>query len=115
MCDMQRIDLFKMEKLFQTFQGLPVTVYFTGTITIPIYIKSFDWQHSNNEIAFGDEDDIDNWTRLGKDEDLKAIMYEYDNFCHEDKIRFVCQIDIFTTLVDVVFDCSLRAGDSNLK
>ncbi len=104
-----RVDLFKVESLFSQFQGKPVIIHVTGTITIPFYIKKFDWQHLDDEICFGEFEDCDNWFRLEKDE-IKEINHTYDNFTHEDYVEFRCHYDIFTTYITVIHDCSMMVA-----
>lgn len=110
MCGKQKIDLFKMESLFKTFQNRSVIILVTGTITIPFYIKKFDWAYRKDQISFGEFEDVDNWFYLDY-EDIKEILYEYDS--PEDKLLFICHFDIFTTYIEVIYDCSLRVGEQD--
>lgn len=105
---MQKIDLHKVESLFKTFQGKPVKIYIIGTITIPFYINSFDWVSYKDEITFGEFEEYDSWFYVPLNEELKEILNEYDNFTHEEKVRFIIEFDIFTTYIDIVFDCEIE-------
>jgi len=101
-----RIDLFKMERLFDTFKGNPVTINVIGNILIPFYIDNFQWEHSVDEISFGEEGERDSRFRIDKD-DLVGIHNEYELFGSEDKIVFEIRFDGFRTDYEVVFNCML--------
>ena len=107
MSNKHRIDLFKMECLFENFKGKPVIILATGTITIPFFVKKFDWAYGKDQVCFGEIENTDNWFFLDY-EDIKSIWYEYDNFTHEDRVLFVTEFDIFRTEFEVVFDCSFE-------
>ena len=99
-----KIDLFKMEELFKSYQGKPVTIFVKGTITLAIPIKSFDWRHWDDEVCFGEEEMQDDWFCINKDE-LVSIHTDYDLMGSEDKVIFETVSDIFRTDIVVVYEC----------
>lgn len=106
---MEKIDIFKVMMLFDSFKGNAVRIDVIGTILIPFYIDEFDWYYTDDEIAFGENEMHDDWFRVDRDIELKEISSGYDVFTHEEKVRLVAQYDIFTTYIDVNYDCSTRA------
>ncbi len=86
---MFKIDLFKMEKVFNGFKSKPVRVNVIGTLII----------------AFGEYDQRDDWFRIDK-HTLMNIYEDYDIMNCEDKILFETASDIFRTDLEVIFNCT---------
>ena len=104
---MQRIDLWKLECLFEEFKDHPVLIDVVGTIKIPFSLNCFDWDQTNDEICFGDFEESDDWFWIDKG-DIVGMYNEYDMFTHEDVVKIEMHFDIFTTHVYLKHDCTSR-------
>ena len=103
-----KIDLHKVEKMFEMFKNKPVRIEIVGTIRLPaVYIQKFDWQLNTDEISFGNFEEFDDWYRIDLKE-LEGIYTDYDLMTHEDRIVFEIRYDdIFRTNIGVCFDCEM--------
>lgn len=102
--DLQKVDYFKVIALLKTFKGKSLQINVIGSIVIPFWIESFDFENWKEEIGFGEFEECDNWFYIEKD-GMNAWNV-YDDFSSEDRLIFKIEFDIFTTWVEII--CSLE-------